>query len=658
MFGFRHARRGGPRRRRNARFPRQRGPAPEPQSEEVDLASVEEESETPLLDSLETGESTGSTEVGAEDAQLFSAEPASSESEESSGYTVGDSSPESTAEVYADHAEAIPNMEVDTSDMGYEIDVFQSIWEANQDRYEAVAEQAGIPAVLIAAIHFRESSGNFDTYLHNGEALGQVTTLVPEGILFYDWEEAAVHALAMKDYVSEDLGMTEDTTDLAAMATFAEYYNGLGYHNMGEESAYVYSGTDVYDGGRYVADGEYDPNSFDSRPGILALIDSISGGLEAEGGGSTVATPDTEAPELITYTVVSGDTLSAIAGQYGTTVDALVERNSISNPDLIYVGQVLEISGQATEVSEPASDSVSETSYTVVSGDTLGEIAARFGTTVEDLVERNNIADANLIFVGQVLSIVGDGSSSSTGTTVDTAASSTGSSEQSAPPAEGLAGERGAYAVTAAALSFEEGQDLYGSGSWEVDGENYGPLVDEIQAANGSSGGYDWCGMFVGAQYAKVGIREEILNNYVFWSGYRLREFFLHGKYVATSTPEAGDWWSNHHTVELGGLTGESRKDTLDSYDPAPGDVAVFYSGSDHVGMVADYDRSTGDLEIFEGNSGDRVKASIYDTGDGDITFLARFNDEDYEPGGSVDAALQDAEMPNVLHSSGGGSVS
>ena len=44
-----------------------------------------------------------------------------------------------------------------------------------------------------------------------------------------------------------------------------------------------------------------------------------------------------------TYTVVSGDTLSAIASKYNTTVDSLVRKNNIENPNLIYAGQVLNI---------------------------------------------------------------------------------------------------------------------------------------------------------------------------------------------------------------------------------------------------------------------------------------------------------------------------
>ena len=92
-----------------------------------------------------------------------------------------------------------------------------------------------------------------------------------------------------------------------------------------------------------------------------------------------------------TYTVVRGDTLSEIAVRFGTSVAALAERNNIANPNLIFPGQVLQIP------TETAAGSV----YIVVRGDTLSEIAERFGTSVAVLAERNNIANPNLIFPGQ-----------------------------------------------------------------------------------------------------------------------------------------------------------------------------------------------------------------------------------------------------------------
>ena len=59
----------------------------------------------------------------------------------------------------------------------------------------------------------------------------------------------------------------------------------------------------------------------------------------------------------------------------------------------------------ASTVAATATTTPTEGTYTVVAGDTLGAIAERFGTTVEAIVEANNIADANVIEIGQVLVI-------------------------------------------------------------------------------------------------------------------------------------------------------------------------------------------------------------------------------------------------------------
>ena len=95
----------------------------------------------------------------------------------------------------------------------------------------------------------------------------------------------------------------------------------------------------------------------------------------------------------ITYTVKAGDTLSEIAMKYGTTYQELARINNIANPNLIYAGQVIKINGTA------------ETTYTVKSGDTLSGIASKYGTTWQKLYEKNKSVignDPNLIKPGQV----------------------------------------------------------------------------------------------------------------------------------------------------------------------------------------------------------------------------------------------------------------
>ena len=119
------------------------------------------------------------------------------------------------------------------------------------------------------------------------------------------------------------------------------------------------------------------------------------------------------------YVVQAGNTLSGIAARFGTTVQALAQLNNIANPNLIYVGQVLKIYGN-NKVKTGASPKQYQTTYIVQSGDTLSGIAARFGTTVQYLARINGIVNPNLIYVGQVLKISGSGVSAQRGASTAT----------------------------------------------------------------------------------------------------------------------------------------------------------------------------------------------------------------------------------------------
>lgn len=123
------------------------------------------------------------------------------------------------------------------------------------------------------------------------------------------------------------------------------------------------------------------------------------------GGNSTPAPAPVPTPAPVipqsqhTYTVQSGDNLSAIANKFGTTWQHLAQINNLSNPNLIYPNQVLVIDGQSAPAPTPVQ------TYTVQSGDTLSGIASRYGTSYQNLAQLNGIANPNLIFAGQVLKV-------------------------------------------------------------------------------------------------------------------------------------------------------------------------------------------------------------------------------------------------------------
>lgn len=107
----------------------------------------------------------------------------------------------------------------------------------------------------------------------------------------------------------------------------------------------------------------------------------------------------TEETDYILYTVVAGDSLYAIARKYGLTMQELMEFNNLGST-LLSIGQVLKIPAAVEETIPP----VTETTYTVKSGDSLYSIAKKYNTTVSDLMTYNRLT-SNLLSIGQVLKI-------------------------------------------------------------------------------------------------------------------------------------------------------------------------------------------------------------------------------------------------------------
>ncbi len=124
---------------------------------------------------------------------------------------------------------------------------------------------------------------------------------------------------------------------------------------------------------------------------------------------TTTAPPvtTTEIPPEVaeSVTVEAGDSLSKIAKRFGTTVATLVRVNGLCDANQIFVGQVILL--EDLEAEETAEDG-DVLIVTVLAGDSLSKIAKRHDTTVEDIMARNAIDDPNLLFVGQELVIDGE----------------------------------------------------------------------------------------------------------------------------------------------------------------------------------------------------------------------------------------------------------
>ncbi len=170
----------------------------------------------------------------------------------------------------------------------------------------------------------------------------------------------------------------------------------------------------------------------------LALLAACGGGDDDEGAApdataTTIptATPFAVAPAPtivagvgaapapraeVTYLVEAGDTLSAIAERFETSVEAVMAANDLTDPTLIFVGQELTIPGDdadaaaaatPTATPEPGGGTVGVTSYVVQPGDTALGIAIEFGVTLTALAEANDTTEEDLsnINVGDELTL-------------------------------------------------------------------------------------------------------------------------------------------------------------------------------------------------------------------------------------------------------------
>ena len=194
-----------------------------------------------------------------------------------------------------------------------------------------------------------------------------------------------------------------------------EFYAGAWVSNTSN----VYEATAWLEG-RYATDPTYAAklNNLINTYNLTRFDVKQSGG--SNGNTPAPSIPETQKPvdngnnnseNTSQYAVKSGDTLSAIARRYNTTVAKLKSLNNLKS-DTIYVGQKLAVNGAVKEEAKPSTGTGSNTgsntssSYTVKSGDTLSGIARTYSTTVASLKSLNKLS-SDTIYVGQKLAVSG-----------------------------------------------------------------------------------------------------------------------------------------------------------------------------------------------------------------------------------------------------------
>jgi len=147
---------------------------------------------------------------------------------------------------------------------------------SNKSRYETVAGQLNIPWQFIGVIHNMESSMNFSFHLHNGDPLSGRTTHVPAGRPVngtppFTWEESAIDVLELRK-----IDQWNDWTIEGTLYQM-EGYNGWGYrlHHPSVLTPYLWSFSNHYIRGKYVADGTWSDTAVSTQCGGAVLLKMI-----------------------------------------------------------------------------------------------------------------------------------------------------------------------------------------------------------------------------------------------------------------------------------------------------------------------------------------------------------------------------------------------
>ena len=157
---------------------------------------------------------------------------------------------------------------------------FASLAMVHKAEYEDIAHEImvrygyHIPWWFIPLVHERECRKGVDNWNCNiaqGVNYNLHSHLKPYNGPFPSFKEAAIDALVIE---APQAARNENWSGGGSMS-IAERYNGLGYARMGRSSPYVWSGTDKYIRGKYIADGKYDPDEVDNQVGIAVALKAL-----------------------------------------------------------------------------------------------------------------------------------------------------------------------------------------------------------------------------------------------------------------------------------------------------------------------------------------------------------------------------------------------
>jgi lysozyme family protein len=143
----------------------------------------------------------------------------------------------------------------------------------SKPRFLALQQASGVPALWTMPTFEREGP-DFNAYFGNGDPLDKPTHDVPRNRgPFKTWEDGALDALKL-DEITEPPELGEWTWEWALWTW--ERWNGFGPRDHGRPSGYLWSGTSIYKGGKYIADGVWSRGTVDKQLGTVIIAKCIA----------------------------------------------------------------------------------------------------------------------------------------------------------------------------------------------------------------------------------------------------------------------------------------------------------------------------------------------------------------------------------------------
>lgn len=210
-----------------------------------------------------------------------------------------------------------------------EADTYAKKILVNKARYKKIENESGVPWIMAAVLHMRESDCDFHTHMHNGDPLSNYTRHVPAGRPKvghgppFTFEESTDDAFEI-----EGFDKMRGQWTLEGMLFGEEGYNGWGYLSRGN-SPYIWCWTNKYFGGKFVSDGNYDRDTWDKQPGCAAIM-YVLGQLDVDAKRwlERRAVPGSAPPAVIVSkgtrkerNATTAGTAGAVTGATGTVVE-------------------------------------------------------------------------------------------------------------------------------------------------------------------------------------------------------------------------------------------------------------------------------------------------------------------------------------------------